>query len=206
MSKELDQEQNDSNTTTTDTHYHTDNDLKLEDIESNQHSLTRTSTIQSAQKKMSDLLDNPIFTVFLLILAGISIAFQAGCNATLNRYGGRSFSSVISFSTGVVCCLIFFALDVTIAKTPLPTDNVRTAPWYAWIGGILGTYYVVINILTVPRLGAATVLSVFVCAQIIMACIIDHFGLVGVVQRTYTLWRILASLGLVGCVIVISKF
>lgn len=32
------------------------------------------------------------------------------------------------------------------------------APWYAWCGGILGAYYVIINILTVPRLGAATVL------------------------------------------------
>ena len=40
------------------------------------------------------------------------------------------------------------------------------APWYAWIGGICGGYYVIINVLTVPRLGAATVLSIFVCAQV----------------------------------------
>ncbi|GAA5815484.1 hypothetical protein MFLAVUS_008996 [Mucor flavus] len=164
--------------------------------------LTRTTTLESAREKMQTLLDNPIFSGFLLIMAGIAIAFQAGCNATLNRYGGRSFSSVISFSLGVVCCLIFFTVDVTIGKTPLPNDHVKTAPWYAWIGGILGAYYVIINILTVPRLGAATVLSVFVCAQIIMACLIDHFALVGVAKRTYTVWRILASLGLVGCVVV----
>jgi hypothetical protein len=44
------------------------------------HQLTRTSTIQSAKKKMSTILDNPIFSGFLLILAGISIAFQAGKN------------------------------------------------------------------------------------------------------------------------------
>lgn len=141
------------------------------------HQLTRTSTIQSVQKKMTTLLDNPIFSGFLLILAGVTIAFQAGkkvlfnvywylfilipklgCNATLNRYGGRAFSSVVSFSVGVACCLIFFAVDVTVGNTPLPNDRVRTAPWYAWIGGILGAYYVIINILTVPRLGAATVL------------------------------------------------
>lgn len=42
------------------------------------HQLTRTSTIQSVQKKMTDLLDNPIFSGFLLILAGVAIAFQAG--------------------------------------------------------------------------------------------------------------------------------
>lgn len=33
-------------------------------------------------------------------------------------------------------------------------------------GGILGTYYIVINILTVPKHGAGTVLSIFVCAQV----------------------------------------
>lgn len=45
-----------------------------------------------------------------------------------------------------------------------------------------------------------------VSLQIIMACLIDHFALVGVAKRTYTVWRILASLGLVGCVVVIAKF
>lgn len=107
--------------------------------------LTRTTTLESAREKMQTLLDNPIFSGFLLIMAGIAIAFQAGkkyhtfyytlnqvnlyvtgCNATLNRYGGRSFSSVISFSLGVVCCLIFFAVDVTIGKIPLPNDHVKS--------------------------------------------------------------------------------
>lgn len=45
-----------------------------------------------------------------------------------------------------------------------------------------------------------------VSLQIIMACLIDHFALVGVAKRTYTVWRILASFGLVGCVVVIAKF
>lgn len=49
-----------------------------EEKEDSEHTLTRTSTIQSVQKKMSDLLDNPIFSGFLLILAGFCIAFQAG--------------------------------------------------------------------------------------------------------------------------------
>lgn len=33
-------------------------------------------------------------------------------------------------------------------------------------GGALGTYYIIINILIVPKLGAGTVLSIFVCAQV----------------------------------------
>ncbi|KAI8366653.1 uncharacterized protein BYT42DRAFT_587397 [Radiomyces spectabilis] len=155
---------------------------------------------------MSDLLSNPIFSGFLLVTAGCTLALQAGCNATLTRYGGRSFSGVMSFSTGVICCLIFFAIDINALHTPLPDETLKSAPGYAWIGGILGCYYVITNILTIPRLGAATTLALFVCAQIIMASIIDNWGLLGVPERPYTKWRILASFGLVGCVGVISRY
>ncbi|KAI8886158.1 DUF606-domain-containing protein [Backusella circina FSU 941] len=147
-----------------------------------------------------------LFSGILMILAGVAIAFQAGCNATLNKYGGRSFSSVCTFSIAAVCSCLFFIFDILVLKTPPPSGKLRDAPWYAWIGGILGAFYVIINILTVPRLGTATVLSIFVCAQIITACIIDHFGLLGLAKRKYSIWRILASLGLIGCVVVVAKF
>ncbi|KAJ2956188.1 hypothetical protein NQZ79_g7912 [Umbelopsis isabellina] len=163
------------------------------------------STKEKIKKKM-DLLGNPYFSCFLLIVAGCCLAVQAGANATLNKYGGRSFAATISFATGLLAVLIFFAIDVTALGTPLPTSKLTTAPAYAWIGGVCGAYYVIVNVLTVPRLGAATVLSVFVCSQVIFASIIDHFALLGVPQRDYTVWRILASLGLVGCVVVIAKF
>lgn len=114
----------------------------------------------------------------------------------------------------------------------LIVDNILSfsaeAPWYCWLGGSFGTYYIIVNIFTVPKLGAGTVLSIFVCAQVHMrqerktsnilihmlctgiqvvaACIIDHFGLTGVKKRRFTLWRLLASLSLIGCVAVITLF
>lgn len=88
--------------------------------------LTRISTLETIQKKVTTLLDNPLVPGALMILAGMTVAFQAGCNATLNRYGGRAFSSVISFAVGVACCLIFFVFDVTVNKTPPPNDRVKS--------------------------------------------------------------------------------
>ncbi|GAB5591639.1 hypothetical protein Unana1_06539 [Umbelopsis nana] len=161
---------------------------------------------QEKTKPKMDLLGNPYFSTFLLIVAGCALAIQAGANASLNKYGGRSFATVISFAVGLVVVLLFFAIDVTALRTPLPTSNLKNAPAYVWIGGICGGYYVIINVLTVPRLGTATVLSIFVCAQVIFASLMDHFALFGVAQRDYTVWRILASLGMVGCVVVIAKF
>ncbi|KAL9543919.1 hypothetical protein PS6_009020 [Mucor atramentarius] len=146
----------------------------------------------------ADLLDNQVFSGFLLVAAGCTLALQSGCNATLTRYGGRSFSSVMSFSVGLLCCFIFFGVDVGALGTPLPTDHV--------LGGFCGFFYVASNILAVPRLGVGTSLALFVCAQVITACLVDNWGLVGVEVRPYTTWRILASLGAIFCVFVITKF
>ncbi|KAI9364737.1 hypothetical protein BD770DRAFT_378855 [Pilaira anomala] len=155
---------------------------------------------------MVDLLDNSIFSGFLLIVAGCTLALQSGCNATLTRYGGRSFSVVMSFTVGLLCCFIFFGIDVGALGTPLPTEAVKSAPAYAWIGGFCGFFYVLSNIIAVPRLGVGTSLALFVCAQVITACIVDNWGLVGVDVRPYTTWRIIASIGAVFCVGVITRY
>ncbi|KAL1932033.1 hypothetical protein VTP01DRAFT_9089 [Rhizomucor pusillus] len=155
---------------------------------------------------MVDLLSNIVFSGFLLITAGCCLALQAGCNARLAKHGGRTFSPVMSFATGLICTSVFFAIDVTALHTPLPTRAILDAPGYAWIGGLLGAFYVFSNLIAIPRLGAATSLSIFVCSQVIMACIIDHAGIVGVNHREYTVWRILASFGMIFCVFIIARF
>ncbi|KAI8140559.1 hypothetical protein BJV82DRAFT_623076 [Fennellomyces sp. T-0311] len=155
---------------------------------------------------MVDLLSSIPFAGFLLITGGASLALQAGCNSRLAKAGGRTFSPVYSFASGLICCFIFFAIDVTALGTPLPNNNVLDAPGYVWIGGLMGAYYVFANLISIPKLGAATSLSIFVCSQVIVACLIDHAGLVGVEQRDYSKWRILASFGLIFCVFVIARF
>ncbi|ORZ01223.1 hypothetical protein BCR43DRAFT_486575 [Syncephalastrum racemosum] len=154
----------------------------------------------------TDLLSNIVFSGFLIIVGGFCLALQAGVNSALARYGGRTFSPCISFGSGLICCIIFFAIDVTALHTHLPDARLKDAPGYAWIGGFLGAFYVFTNLVAIPRLGAATSLSIFVCAQVIMACVIDHAGLVGVEERVYSKWRILASFGLIFSVMVIARY
>ncbi|ORX57366.1 DUF606-domain-containing protein [Hesseltinella vesiculosa] len=162
----------------------------------------KAKPVNPAQFSFTDRL----VACILMAFSGCCIAVQAGFNATLNIYAGRSFAPFVSFAVALGCCLVFFIFDILVLKTPRPTSRLKEAPWYAWVGGILGAYYVIVNVLTVAKLGAGTVLSIFVCAQVISACVMDHFGLLGVAKRKYTIWRILGSLGLVGCVAVITIF
>ncbi|ORY94050.1 hypothetical protein BCR43DRAFT_507271 [Syncephalastrum racemosum] len=108
---------------------------------------------------------NPYLFSILPLLAGCGVAFQAGTNATMKAYGGRGFCSMLNFITGLSTGVIFFIVDVFFLKTPLPTMS-------GLKGGSFGTYYIIVNIFTVPKLGAGTVLSIFVCAQNTLA----HLG------------------------------
>ncbi|KAI8338182.1 hypothetical protein BC941DRAFT_452181 [Chlamydoabsidia padenii] len=74
-------------------------------------------------------------------------------------------------------------------------------------GGIMGFFYVISNIIAIPKLGAGTTLSIVVCSQVIMACIIDHCGVFdSSPQRNYSLGRILGSIGLVFFVFIIARY
>ncbi|KAI9311312.1 hypothetical protein BX666DRAFT_1052417 [Dichotomocladium elegans] len=85
-----------------------------------------------------DLLSNIVFSGFLIISAGVTLALQAGCNASLARHTSRTFSPLWSFVSGTIFTLIFFAVDVTRLGTPLPNQQqLLSAPGYAWIGKLL---------------------------------------------------------------------
>jgi transporter family-2 protein len=59
-----------------------------------------------------------------------------------------------------------------------------------WIsGGILGAGFVTATVFLVPRIGVATLAAFVVAGQFMTAVLIDHYGLIGVVERSFTLVR-----------------
>jgi transporter family-2 protein len=83
---------------------------------------------------------------------------------------GHTLSSAVSLSTPCVTV----------------TAVAAGAPWWAWIGGALGAYYVVINITFAYRLGAGTAVAVFVCSQLCTSIVLDLTGLVGFQKRAFS--------------------
>ncbi|KAF9187088.1 hypothetical protein BGZ51_001537 [Haplosporangium sp. Z 767] len=107
---------------------------------------------------------------------------------------------------GAITSVIYFLIEVK-GKPPanLPI-MLGKAPWWTWTGGPIGAVFVIITILAIPKLGAGTATAIIVCAQLVFSCIIDHFQIFGIPFRPYTIWRGLATIGLIGCVGVIAKF
>ncbi|KAK9703646.1 hypothetical protein K7432_010621 [Basidiobolus ranarum] len=141
----------------------------------------------------------------LVVAGGICLGLQAGVNATLGGHIGRSLSATISFTESFILMSIYFSVDTKFG-TKFDFSNLKKVPWWGWIGGILGAFFVFLNILITPKLGAGTVLGIVVSAQAITSVIIDHFGLLGVPKRKATILRLCGCVGLVGSVAVITIF
>ncbi len=111
------------------------------------------------------------------LLGGLVFVLQQTVNASLRGALGAPFwAGLTNFVVGAVA----LAMLLAALREPVPSlQTVAKAPWYAWTGGLLGVLYIVGTILLIPRLGAATVIGLFIVGQILTSLAVDHFGLLG---------------------------
>jgi transporter family-2 protein len=122
------------------------------------------------------------------LAAGAMLPFQAGINAQLAVYLGSPLrAALVSFMVGTLVLLVVVALFVR----GLPAgDRAGAAPWWTWIGGALGAFYVAGSITSAPRLGAVTLIGVILAGQAIASLVVDHFGMVGFEEHHATPGRV----------------
>jgi transporter family-2 protein len=125
------------------------------------------------------------------VVGGASIVFQAAVNADLRTaLNSASWAAFVSYTGGALAMALFVA--VSGSSWPLAADLAKTS-WLSWTGGLFGAVYVVAAIILLPKLGATTLLALFVAGQMVMSVILDHYGILGVPQHTIDLPR------LIGC-------
>ena len=81
------------------------------------------------------------------------------------------------------------------ANTPVTVEAVARAPWYAWLGGLLGALYIVGAVFIAPRIGAAALVALIVVGQMLTALAFDHFGILGIPVHAVS-WARLAGAAL----------
>ncbi len=115
--------------------------------------------------------------VLFAVVAGAMIPFQAGINAQLSHWVQSPVrAAFVSFVVGTIALL---AISALIFK-PLPSmTRMGDAPWWVWIGGLLGAFYVAGSIVAAPRLGAALLIAAVVAGQTAASVLVDEFGWVG---------------------------
>lgn len=134
---------------------------------------------------------------------GIGLVVQVGMNSTLRHaFGSASVAAFISFLVGSLALAGFIV--VTRAPLPLRAQLVAVPAW-AWLGGILGAFYVASSVIVGPKLGAATLLALVVLGQLGTSLVVDHFGWLGFAQHPLTLMRIGGAALLFAGVLLITR-
>jgi transporter family-2 protein len=134
---------------------------------------------------------------------GVVLPFQAGINAQLGGWLGSPMrAAFVSFLVGTIVLLVAAAL----VFKPLPSAaKLGNAPWWVWIGGGLGAFYVAASIVTAPKLGAAQLVALVVAGQALASLIVDQFGWVGFEAKHISAGR-LVGMGLVFAGVALVRF
>ena len=142
-----------------------------------------------------------LYALFAFV-AGCVLPVQAGVNARLAEWvGGPVRAALVSFVVGLLALL---ALVLLFYRTR-STGSLGEAPWWLWVGGLLGAVYVVAAAVTAPRLGAATLVVLVVAGQAVMGLVVDHFGWVGFPEEPVSAGRI-AGVVLLGVGVGLVRF
>jgi transporter family-2 protein len=144
--------------------------------------------------------------VLLAVLAGVVLTIQSGVNAQLNILikNNAVLSALISFLVGTVGLII--VLLITSPKAYQAIPSLDGTNWWKFLGGLLGAFYVTVVVITFPKLGAATTLSLVIAGQLVFAVIFDHFGWLGFSVKQINIYRILGVAMIIGGVLLVRKF
>lgn len=142
-----------------------------------------------------------ILSYLLVVLAGVSIAFQQILNTSLREHlGSPWWAGSVSFLVGLIAMLM---MALFVPGPRLSESFSGGVPWAAWLGGLFGAIFVGVAILMVPRLGAATTLALVVVGQMVGSVVFDHFGLMGTPQHSISLIRMAGAAFLILGVVLI---
>ncbi|MFQ6229706.1 DMT family transporter [Nocardia sp. NPDC002869] len=79
------------------------------------------------------------------------------------------------------------------SKTPWPDlDDLRRMPWWAPFGGLLGGAAVIGMIAVARYVGVATFSALVIVGEMVIALVMDHFGLMGFPKRSVSPQRAVA--------------
>jgi transporter family-2 protein len=125
-----------------------------------------------------------------ILVGGVFLASQAPINAALAKsLGDPVLAACISFGIGFVVLAVLSAV-----RGAWPSGStMAAAPWWSWLGGLLGAFYVAVVIWGVPQLGVVSTVAALVFGQVAAALILDAVGAFGLPVQAITWQRLLAA-------------
>jgi transporter family-2 protein len=145
------------------------------------------------------------FLYVFAAVAGMLNAFQSGANATLSKTLEQPFlAALIILGVSATAFLVVGGITGHLAW-PEPGKWGRV-PWWAWIGGLLGSSVLASHLFVAHQIGAGPYMGITVTAAVVASLVLDHFGLMGFEEHAASLWRFVGAALMIAGVGLIARF
>lgn len=120
--------------------------------------------------------------------AGAMLPVQFGINAQLAHWIESPVrAALVSFLVGALALGI---VTLALYRSLPPAEQLGAAPWWVWLGGLFGAFYVLGSVVAAPKLGAVTLVALILAGQAASSLLVDHFGWVGFEEQPISVGRI----------------
>lgn len=130
-------------------------------------------------------------TAFLVltVFAGSLLPAQFATNGALaDELQSSTLTGAVSYLVGSLGLLAL----LRVQRSRPNWAAARRAPRWVWLGGVVGSAYVVGSVVLTQTLGAALATTLVIASQIVTAVLLEHFGALGLVQRRINGPRLIA--------------
>lgn len=124
----------------------------------------------------------------LVLLSGVALPLEAAMNAKLKEGLQSPVLSAVIVSLIATSVAALVLLSGVLGRGHL--SGASGVPWWAWTGGVLGFFLVIVGLTALPKIGAEVLITVTVLGQVAAALVIDHFGWLDVPKVPINGWRI----------------
>lgn len=112
-----------------------------------------------------------LFMILFTLIGGITLSAQSSINGTFSRKAGTIETTFLTFLTGTMFLTIFILF--------FGSGNllgILEAPKWQLSAAFLGTMYLLLTVMAVPRIGVIATSIAGITGQLVIGVIIDHFG------------------------------
>lgn len=139
-----------------------------------------------------DFIPAYLLPLVLALISGVLMAVQGSLNTALSKVVGIWEATFVVHATGTVVLLIVLFL-FKIGRGQL--SQLGQAPWYSYLGGIVGVFIIYLVAASIPEVGVANATTAIIVGQVLTAVIIDHFGGFGL-EKVPCGWNQIAGMAL----------
>jgi len=160
------------------------------------------STVKLEKKRNAHFM-TLLYFILLSLFAGFAVPLQAGTNAKLgNLLGHPLWATAVSLSVSLVVLIVV----IIAVKAPRPNlAAVQDGPWWIWMGGVAGVFYITVALLMAPRLGALNFIMAVLIGQLIVSIAIDYFGLLGFPKQSLNINKLVGVLVVIGGFLITTR-